>query len=100
MSIASQLFHYVKSGFHPATARRSRWRSMALDIIRRSELLVTLSDEDLLTRGRRLRWDARAGTPLADLLPDAYALVRESARRCLGIQHFPVQIMGAIAMFE
>ena len=100
MSIASQLFHYVKSGFHPATARRSRWRSMAMDIIRRSERLVTLSDEDLLTRGRRLRWDARAGTPLADLLPDAYALVRESARRCLGIQHFPVQIIGAIAMFE
>ena len=100
MTLVSHLFHYVKSGFHPATARRSRWRAMAHDIIRRSELLLTLSDDELLARGRRLRWDARAGTPLADLLPDAYALVRESARRCLGMQHFPVQIMGAIAMFE
>ncbi|MEY2726569.1 MAG: hypothetical protein RLZZ458_2436, partial [Planctomycetota bacterium] len=100
MSLTSHIFHFLKSGFHPATARRSRWRAMANDIIHRSEQLVALSDEDLLSRGRRLRWEARAGTSLADLLPDAYALVRESARRCLGIQHFQVQIMGAIAMFE
>ena len=100
MSLVSKLFHGLKSGFLPSASRRSRWRAMANDIIKRSETLATLSDDDLAARGRRIRWDARAGTPLDVLLPDAYALVRESARRTLKMQHFPVQIMGAIAMFE
>ena len=73
---------------------------MARDIIRRSEKLQTLTDDELLTAGRKIRWEAKAGEPLKKLLPDAYALVRESARRVLGMQHFEVQIMGAIALFE
>jgi len=100
MKIASTLFHNLKTGFIPSAARLSRWRAMANQIMRRSEKLRGLSDEELLIRGRKVRWDARAGTSLETLLPEAYALVHESARRCLGIQHFPVQIMGAIAMFE
>ncbi len=73
---------------------------MANHIIKLSETLKDLSEEELLSRGRKVRWDARAGTSLDDLLPEAYALIRESARRTLGMQHFQVQIMGAIAMFE
>jgi preprotein translocase subunit SecA len=73
---------------------------MAKSIIRRSEGLHKLSDEDLLTAGRRIRWEAKAGTSLASLLPEAFALVRESARRILKMEHFEVQIMGAIALFE
>jgi len=73
---------------------------MADDIIQRSDRLTTLSDEELLAMARKVRWDARAGIPLDQLLPEAYALVRESAARTLNMRHFPVQIMGAIAMFE
>ena len=73
---------------------------MAEDIIQRSDRLTTLSDEELLAMARKVRWEARAGIPLDQLLPDAYALVRESAARTLNMRHFPVQIMGAIAMFE
>ncbi|MCA9036185.1 MAG: translocase, partial [Planctomycetaceae bacterium] len=100
MSVPGKILHLTKTGFLPAPARRSRWRSMARDIIRRSESLITLSDEELMTAGRRIRWEAKAGTSLEKLLPEAYALVRESARRVLGMQHFEVQIMGAIALFE
>ncbi len=73
---------------------------MARRIIKRSEKLRDLTDEELQSAGRKIRWEAKAGVPLATLLPEAYALVRESARRTLGIQHFEVQIMGAIALFE
>ena len=100
MSFASSIFHSVKSGFIPSSARLSRWNATAGQVIRRSDTLKNLSDADLLTAGRKVRWDARAGTSLEDLMVDAYALIRESARRTLGMQHFPVQIMGAIAMFE
>lgn len=98
--VFSSAYHWTKSGFLPGTARRSRWRAMARDVIRRSEKLNTLTDEELLAAGRKLRWEAKAGTPLKNLLPDAYALVRQSARRVLNMEHFEVQIMGAIALFE
>ena len=73
---------------------------MAEDIISRSDRLTAISDAELLAMARKVRWEARAGIPLDQLLPDAYALVRESAARTLNMRHFPVQIMGAIAMFE
>ncbi|MFN9082258.1 MAG: translocase [Planctomyces sp.] len=100
MSFSSRLYHAFRSGFIPQVARRSRWSAMADDIIQRSDRLTTLSDEELLAMARKVRWEARAGIPLDQLLPDAYALVRESAARTLNMRHFPVQIMGAIAMFE
>lgn len=84
----------------PSVARRSRWRSMARQVIRRSEELNKLADDELTTAGRRLRWDAKAGTPLDKLLIEAYALVRQSSRRVLQMEHFEVQVMGAIALFE
>ncbi|MCA9065019.1 MAG: translocase, partial [Planctomycetaceae bacterium] len=100
MSILNHTFHLAKSAGFPAPARRSRWRSMARRVIRRSESLKSLTDEELLSAGRRVRWEAKAGSSLADLVEEAYALVREAARRVLGFQHFEVQIMGAIALFE
>jgi len=96
----SEIFHWTKSGMVPFMARRSRWRSMARKIIRRSEQMNSLTDDELKEAGRRLRWEAKAGTPLKTLLPEAYALVRQSARRVLNMQHFEVQIIGAIALFE
>ena len=96
----SEVYHWTKSGMIPSMARRSRWRSMARQIIKRSEKLNNLTDEELTTAGRKLRWEAKAGTPLKKLLVEAYALVRQSARRVLNMEHFEVQIMGAIALFE
>ncbi len=43
---------------------------------------------------------ARSGETLGRLLPDAYALVREAARRTLNMRHFDVQVLGGIAMFH
>ncbi|HQX53107.1 MAG TPA: translocase [Planctomycetaceae bacterium] len=100
MSLASKFYHGLKTGFIPSFARRSRWRAQARRIIRLSETMQNLTDDELLTRGRKIRWEARAGIALDKLLPEAFALVRESSRRVLGMQHFEVQIMGAIALFE
>ena len=59
-----------------------------------------LSDADLLKRGRELRWQAKTNVPLAELLSEGFALVREASLRELGFQHFVVQLMGGIALFE
>jgi len=73
---------------------------MAAAVLARSEALRQLSDAEMLKRGRELHWQAKTNVPLAELLPETFALVREAARRELGFQHFAVQIMGGIALFE
>jgi preprotein translocase subunit SecA len=100
MRIFSYTWHFLKSGGIPSIARRSRWRAMARRIIRRSDRLQNLTDAELKAAGLKIRWEAKAGMPLRSLLPEAFALVREAARRTLGMQHFEVQVMGAMALFE
>ncbi len=81
-------------------ARVSRWRELAGRIVTLSESFAGLSDEALQAQTSQLQWRAKSGTPLGTLLPEAYALVRESSRRVLGQQHYLVQIMGGIGLFE
>ncbi|MEO1999255.1 MAG: translocase, partial [Planctomycetaceae bacterium] len=100
MITASHIFHWLKSGGRIRASQLSRWRALAKRIIKKSDELQTLSDEKLTELGREIRWRAKAGTTLKILLPEAYALVREAARRTLQMQHFEVQIMGGIALFE
>ena len=59
-----------------------------------------LGDNELRKQSLSLRYRARSGEPLARLLPEAYALVREAGRRTLGMRHFDVQLLGGIAMFH
>src|ERR1700751_600551 len=57
-----------------------------------------LSDEEL--RGKTVEFRARLakGEALDDLLPEAFATVREAAKRTLGQRHFDVQLMGGAAL--
>ena len=84
---------------HPLPAIRMwKLRAMAERIISRSDELTHLDDIELTTAARRIRWRAQTGTPLRVLLPESFALVRETSRRVLGMAHFPVQIMGGMAL--
>ena len=60
--------------------------------------LQTLSDEELRGRTEWLRGRHAAGESLDDLLPDAFATVREAAKRTLGQRHFDVQLMGGLIL--
>ena len=62
--------------------------------------LEDLSDEELPGRTEQLRRRLSGGEPLDELLPEAFALVRESAKRAIGQRHFDVQVMGAVALHE
>ncbi len=61
--------------------------------------LQTLNDHQLRKRSLSLRYRAKSGEPLARLLPEGYALVREAGRRTLKMRHFDVQLLGGIAIF-
>jgi len=57
-----------------------------------------LSDEELKNETVELRERHANGESLDDLLPEAFAAVREASRRTLGLRHFDVQIMGGAAL--
>jgi len=61
---------------------------------------AVLSNENLKKESIALRGKAAAGVSLDELLPWAFALVRETAKRTLGQRHFDVQLMGGIALHE
>lgn len=56
------------------------------------------SDEELREETDRFRARLASGETLDDLLPEAFAAVREAARRTLGQRHFDVQLMGGAAL--
>ncbi|MCC6467557.1 MAG: preprotein translocase subunit SecA [Alphaproteobacteria bacterium] len=60
--------------------------------------LEPLSDEALAARTVELRDRLAKGETLDDILPDAFATVREAAKRALGQRHFDVQMMGGIVL--
>ena len=60
--------------------------------------LIALSDAELAARTGWLRDRLAKGESLDDLLPDAFATVREAAKRILGQRHFDVQIMGGMVL--
>ncbi|MEK3671738.1 preprotein translocase subunit SecA [Paenibacillus sp. FSL R10-2771] len=66
----------------------------------RSRNLQAWEDGQLQAESLRLQKEARSGTPLDELLVDAYALVCEAAKRTLGLQPYDVQIMAAIALHK
>ncbi|CAO3416197.1 preprotein translocase subunit SecA [Azospirillum doebereinerae] len=62
--------------------------------------LIPLSDEDLKARTPWLRERLSKGESLDDILPDAFATVREAAKRVLGQRHFDVQLLGGMVLHQ
>ena len=60
--------------------------------------LVSLSDADLQARTPAFRQRLENGEPLDDLLPEAFATMREAAKRVLGQRHYDVQMIGGVIM--
>jgi preprotein translocase subunit SecA len=60
--------------------------------------LKQLSDEALREKTQEFRDRFAKGATLDDLLPDAFATVREAARRTLGLRHFDVQLIGGMSL--
>ncbi|GGB33322.1 protein translocase subunit SecA [Sphingomonas metalli] len=60
--------------------------------------LQALSDEELAAQTPRFRERLANGEPLDDILPEAFATVREASRRVTGMRHFDVQMIGGIVL--
>jgi len=59
-----------------------------------------LSDEELKSKTTEFKQRLEAGAPLEDIQPEAFAVVREAAKRVLGQRHYDVQVVGAAALHK
>ena len=62
--------------------------------------MMKKSDEELRDQTRIFKERLAAGETLDDILPEAFATVREAARRTLNMEHFPVQLIGGIVLHQ
>ena len=64
------------------------------------EAMQALGDEQLRQKTDEFRERVQKGSTLEELLPEAFAAVRESARRSLGLRHFDVQLIGGMVLHD
>src|SRR5437016_939716 len=62
--------------------------------------LQALSDEQLRARTAEFKERLSSGETLDDLLPEAFAVVREAGRRVLNMRHFDVQLIGGAVLHK
>jgi preprotein translocase subunit SecA len=64
------------------------------------EQVAALDAEGLKGRTAELKAEVENGRPLDEILPEAFALAREAAKRALGMRHFDVQLIGGMTLHE
>ena len=85
-------------GSDPSQRTRTRYQPM-VDAVNALEASTSaLSDADLKAKTAELRERALAGASLDDLLPEAFAVVREASKRVLGLRPFDVQLIGGAVL--
>ncbi len=76
----------------------TRWKGVVSRIESQANSLEGLTSAELRKKSLALRYEALSGKPLDELVVPAFALVRESGRRTIGLRHYPVQLLGGVAM--
>src|SRR5688500_5074200 len=75
-----------------------RIRPFVAEINAKEPEIQKLSDEQLRAKTAEFRQRLTDGTPPDDLIPEAFAVVREAGRRVLNMRHFDVQLIGGIVL--
>ena len=89
----------VKSVFGSSNDRYVKTLGKLVDKVNALEPMVSgLSDEALKAQTGKFRDQLDSGTSLDDILPEAFATVREASKRVLGMRHFDVQMVGGIVL--
>lgn len=64
------------------------------------ESVEKLSDEELREKTEEFKGRLKKGETLDDILPEAFAVVREASKRVLGLRHYDVQIIGGVVLHQ
>ncbi|GAB1412680.1 MAG: protein translocase subunit SecA 1 [Candidatus Desulfobacillus denitrificans] len=92
---------FLKKIFGSRNDRLIRQYGQAVRAINALEPAIgALSDEQLRGKTGEFRQKLAAGARLDDLLPEAFAVVREAGKRALGMRHFDVQLIGGMVLHD
>ncbi len=84
----------------PEDKKLKSWRPLVEQINALEKDFEKLSAEELKGKTNEFRERLNKGESLDDILPEAFAAVREASKRTLGQRHFDVQLLGGVAMFN
>ena len=91
----------IKGIFGSKNERELKRMAPVVDQINSLEPRVqSLSDAELQAKTPEFKERVAKGEPLEDLLPEAFAAVREASVRVLRMRHFDVQLVGGIVLHE
>ncbi len=85
-------------GGDPQKKQIEAYKSLVEEINDLEPRFEAVSDDELAEQTRRFRMRLAAGETLDDILPKAFAVVRETSKRIIGLRHYDVQLIGGIAM--
>ena len=77
-----------------------RIRSTVDSIEAMRPIMQSLSDEELRGKTEEFKKRLAEGATLDDIMPEAYAVVREAGKRVLGMEHFRVQLIGGVILHQ
>lgn len=86
--------------FDPNERELKKLRAIVNKINEQEQLISKLSDEELKNKTVEFRQRLEKGENLDSLLPEAFATVREAAKRTLSMRHFDVQLIGGIVLHQ
>ena len=95
------MFGFIKKIFGDGNEKEIKRMMERVEQINALEAdLQNLSDASLAAKTKDFKLRLDKGETLDDLLPEAFAVVREASRRVLGMRHFDVQLLGGICLHE
>ena len=93
----------IRRGWDPGIwlqRRLTRWRRQLPMINEYEKKYLEWENRALRKESLSLRFRAKSGENLLNLLPQAFALVRVASQRTIGLRHYDVQMIGGMALFE
>src|SRR5664279_843867 len=94
------MLKFINNFFDSNNREINRYQPFVEEINAREEKVKKLKDKEFALQTLDLKERVKSGQSLDLLLPEAFALVREASRRTLGLRHFDVQLMAAIALAQ
>ncbi|MEI7621369.1 MAG: preprotein translocase subunit SecA [Candidatus Moraniibacteriota bacterium] len=78
----------------------NKFRPILAQVNALEEKMIALGDEQLKAKTQEFRERLQKGETLEQILPEAFAVVRETAKRVIGERHYDVQLLGGIALHK
>ena len=92
------MVNILKKLYNDDKRELKKFEKIAAKVESHADEMSKLSDEQLQAKTPEFRDRIKKGESLDDLLPEAFAVAREGAKRVLGLYPFHVQILGGIAL--